>query len=121
MGTCNVFPTDANAGLEVAPLRKETAVREFLTDEQRAELIAFLRDWLPEEAKRVYREMIRSSPNAWWYDPHFEGGVILEYALRGNGFTEKALGVKNLQPLWPDLLTHAVFETEIEQADIDHA
>jgi hypothetical protein len=104
-----------------APLRKKQAVRELLTDRQRDELIAFLRDWLPEEAKRVYRDMIRSSPNAWWYDPHFDGGIILEYALRGNGFTEKALGVTSLAPLWPDLLIRAVFDEAEKRADIDHA
>ena len=101
-------------------MRKKTA-REFLTDRQRAELIAFLRDWLPEDAKRAYRDLIRSSPNAWWYDPHFEGGIILEYALRGNGFTEKSLGVKSLVPLWPELLIRAVFDEVSEQRDIDHA
>ncbi len=102
-------------------MRKKQAVRELLTDRQRDELIAFLRDWLPEEAKRVYRDMIRSSPNAWWYDPHFDGGIILEYALRGNGFTEKALGVTSLAPLWPDLLIRAVFDEAEKRADIDHA
>ena len=89
-------------------LRKNRATREFLTDGQRDRLIAFLRDWLPEEAKEVYREMIRAAPHSWWHDPHFKGGIILEYALRGNGFNEQALGVKNLEPLWPDLLVQTV-------------
>lgn len=82
--------------------------RPFLTNAQRDYLVAFLRDWLPEEAKSVYREMIRENPTTWWQDPHFAGGIIVEYALRGNGFDERALGVKDLEPLWPELLERAV-------------
>lgn len=93
-----------------AYLRKNRATREFLTESQRAHLIAFLRDWLPNEAQHVYREMIRAAPHSWWHDPHFAGGIILEYALRGNGYDEKALGVKSLEPLWPDILRQAVAE-----------
>jgi hypothetical protein len=102
-------------------LRKKPAARELLTFQQREELVGFLREWLPENAKRVYRDMILSSPNAWWYDPHFDGGIILEYALRGNGFTEKSLGVKSLEPLWPELLARAVLDDVAQKRDIDHA
>jgi hypothetical protein len=102
-------------------LRNKTPARANLTDYQRASLIAFLRDWLPEEAKQVYRDMIRAAPDSWWQDPHFDGGIILEYALRGNGFNEKALGVKNLEPLWPDLLAHAVAEESVKRKDADRA
>ena len=96
-------------------MRKNRATREFLTDSQQVRLIAFLRDWMPDEAKQVYREMIRAAPHSWWQDPHFAGGIILEYALRGNGFNEKALGVRSLEPLWPDLLVQAVAEDYAER------
>lgn len=89
-------------------MRKRIQPREQLTQAQREQLIAFLRDWLPPEAQQAYREMIHTAPDSWWLHPHFQGGVILEYALRGNGFDEKALGVKSLEPLWPDLLRSAV-------------
>ena len=102
-------------------MRKNHATREFLTETQLARLIAFLRDWLPDEARQVYREMIRANPHSWWHDAHFEGGIILEYALRGNGFTEKALGVQSLEPLWPDLLASAVHEHIRRRKDADRA
>lgn len=101
-------------------LRNKTPARTYLTDDQRDRLVAFLRDWLPEEAKRVYRDMIRSAPSSWWQDPHFDGGIILEYALRGNGFNEKALGVKDLEPFWPDLLARAVQVAIVQRKDVDH-
>ena len=97
------------------------AAREFLTDEQRDELIAFLRDWLPEAAKRTYRDMMLAFPNSWWLHPHFAGGIILQTALRGNGFTEKTLGVKSLEPLWPDLLELAVLGRNVGMKDRSHA
>lgn len=102
-------------------MRKNRATREFLTDSQRARLIAFLRDWLPEEAKRTYRELIRAAPHSWWQDPHFDGGIILEYALRGNGFDERSLGVTSLEPLWPELLARAVQEDIARRKDADRA
>jgi hypothetical protein len=93
-------------------LRRTESAREFLTDAQRDGLVAFLRDWLPEEALQVYREMIRANPTEWWRDPHFAGGIIVEHALRGNGFDERALGVVDLSPLWPDLIARAVADPD---------
>lgn len=75
-------------------------------------LIDFLRDWLPPQAACVYREMIAADPDGWWRDPHFRGGVIVDAALRGNGITERAIGVQSLDRIWPDLLRRAV---EVEQ------
>jgi hypothetical protein len=80
-----------------------------LTPEVRDAVVSFLRDWLPDEAKRVYREMIREDAAGWMDDPHFQGGFIMRYALRGNGLDERALNVRDLEPLWPDLLRSAVF------------
>ncbi len=102
-------------------MRKKTTARAHLTDDQRDQLIAFLRDWLPEDAKQIYRDMIQCAPDSWWEDPHFQGGIIIDYALRGNGFDEKALGVINLEPLWPSLLARAVDAHRIRRADRGHA
>jgi hypothetical protein len=73
-------------------------------------VVAFLRGWLPAEARRVYREMIRHDPERWFLDAHFRGGVIVRHALRGNGLDERALGVQDLDAVWPDLLRRAVGE-----------
>lgn len=81
---------------------------EALRPEVRAAVVAFLRDWLPPEAREAYRRMIRDDPERWMNDPHFRGGVIVRHALRGNGLTEQALGVADLEPLWPSLLREAV-------------
>jgi hypothetical protein len=91
--------------------------REFLSGPQIEQIAAFLRDWLPEEAIHEYRRMIREDPANWWHDPHFENGLILRFALRGNGITERALGVADLSPLWPELLARAVAEDEPESHD----
>jgi len=72
------------------------------------EAVAFLRQWLPPEALLVYREMIRENPKGWHLDPHFSGGIIVEHALRGNGIDERALGVEDLNAVWPALLREAV-------------
>ena len=82
--------------------------REFLTERQIESVVAFLKDWLPHQARTAYQQMIREDPIGWWRDPHFAGGVIPRFALRGNGITERALGVADLNPLWPDLLARAV-------------
>lgn len=74
------------------------------------ETVAFLRKWLPEDAKCLYREMVRENPSGWWHDPHFANGLIPDNALRGNGLTEKTLGVKSLDLIWPLLLLAALSE-----------
>jgi hypothetical protein len=74
------------------------------------EVVAFLRGWLPESAKQTYRELIAEDPQNWSTHPHFREGVIARHVLRGNGFTEKVLGVASLDPYWPDLLARAVAE-----------
>jgi len=74
----------------------------------RDEVVAFLRAWLPEEARRVYRDMMEDDPLHWSRDPHFAAGVIVEHALRGNGIDERTLGVRSLEEVWPDLLRRAV-------------
>lgn len=79
-----------------------------LSGQLRDEVITFLRRWLPEEAKRAYRQMIDEDPMNWARHPHFAGGVIVNGALRGNGIDERTLGVSNLDHLWPELLYDAV-------------
>jgi len=74
----------------------------------RDEIVDFLRGWLPEPAKRSYRRMMARDPQNWKRDPHFRRGVIVRHALRGNGYTEKLLGVPSLEPYWADLLARAV-------------
>jgi hypothetical protein len=73
-----------------------------------ASVVAFLRDWLPAEAKRTYRAMIAEDPDHWYRHPHFAGGIITDHALRGNGINEKVLGVENLEAVWPALLELAL-------------
>lgn len=74
----------------------------------REEVVAFLREWLPDRAKAVYRTMIAEDPESWRAHPHFAGGIIVEQALRGNGITEEALGVSCLERVWPELLELAL-------------
>lgn len=71
-------------------------------------MVAFLRAWLPDEAARAYREMMEEDPENWARDPHFAGGLIVRHALRDNGLDERALGVPDLDAVWPDLLRRAV-------------
>ena len=75
-----------------------------------AAVVDYLRDWLPAQAKDTYRRMIAEDPDHWHRHPHFAGGVIAEHALRGNGITEKVLGVKDLEEVWPALLELALAE-----------
>lgn len=76
------------------------------------EVVEFLRAWLPEAAKRAYREMIEEDPRHWSHHPHFRSGWVVRNALRGNGFTERVLGVRSLDPYWADLLARAVGREE---------
>lgn len=73
-----------------------------------AAVVAFLRDWLPREALASYQRLMEEDPDNWHRHPHFAGGIIAEFALRGNGITEKVLGVKDLDEVWPALLERAV-------------
>lgn len=88
-----------------------------LKPEVRDAVVAFLRDWLPEEMKDTYRRMIAEDPAGWMHDPHFQGGFIVRHALRGNGLDERALGVRDLEPLWPNLVRRAV----LDEADLESA
>jgi hypothetical protein len=54
--------------------------------------------------------MIAADPEGWWRDPHFAGGIIPRHALRGNGLDERALGVADLDRIWPELLRLAVLD-----------
>jgi hypothetical protein len=83
---------------------------EQIDPQVRDAVVAFLRDWLPAEARRTYRAMIREDPLGWSKSPHFGQGVIVEHALRGNGLDEKTLGVSDLERIWPELLRRAVEE-----------
>ena len=74
----------------------------------RDEVVGFLRDWLPAEARRAYRALIDEDPAGWTRHPHFAGGVIVTHALRGNGLDERTLGIPDLDAAWPDLLHRAV-------------
>ena len=74
----------------------------------RDEAVAFLRSWLPERVKAVYRALIEESPESWRAHPHFAGAVIVDHVFRGNGLTEDALGVKDLNEVWPELLRLAL-------------
>jgi hypothetical protein len=74
------------------------------------EVVDFLRDWLPASARQTYRAMIEEDPENWSRDPHFAGGIIVQHALRGNGITEKVLGIRDLNDVWPELLRRAVID-----------
>jgi hypothetical protein len=76
----------------------------------RDEAVSFLRAWLPAGARETYRRMIAADPEGWWRDPHFAGGIIPRHALRGNGLDERALGVADLDRIWPELLRLAVID-----------
>lgn len=88
-------------------MRGEDALAR-LPPELLASIVTFLREWLPREAKTTYRAMIAADPDQWHRHPHFAGGIISEHALRGNGITEKVLGVHDLDEVWPALLVMAL-------------
>ena len=79
---------------------------------RRQEVVDFLRAWLPERAKAVYRALIAEDPESWRAHPHFLGGFIVDHVLRGNGLTEDVLGVADLNAVWPDLLQLALSEED---------
>jgi hypothetical protein len=91
-------------------MRRPAPRADRLDAEVRDEVVAFLRDWIPHPAKEMYREMIARDPEGWHLHPHFAGGVIVQHALRGNGIDEVALGIADLDPLWPELLRLAIAE-----------
>lgn len=85
------------------PVTGEKALSQIRPD-LLASVVAFLREWLPAQAKETYRAMMAEDPDHWHRHPHFAGGIIREHALRGNGITETVLGVKDLDEVWPALL-----------------
>jgi hypothetical protein len=94
---------------DASPLRR-------IAPEMRAAAVDFIRDWLPSHAKRAYLHMIRQDPDGWTTDPHFADGVFVEHVLRGNGLDEQALGVDDLDSLWPELLV-AALEPDNDQSE----
>lgn len=67
---------------------------------------------MPGPAAATYREMIKADPEGWCRHPHFGDGVVVEHMLRGNGITEKVLGVRSLDLVWAGLLREAVMKDE---------
>lgn len=76
--------------------------------ERRDEVVDFLRRWLPRTALGAYRDLILRDPEAWMEHPHFRDGIIVRYALRGNGIDERFLGAESLEECWPELVWRAV-------------
>lgn len=74
----------------------------------RDEVAVYLRRWLPPAAREAYARLMARDPDGWSRHPHFRGGVIVRCALRGNGYTERLLGVDSLDEVWPELLERAV-------------
>ena len=89
-----------------------------LAPEVRAEVVAFLREWLPAPARSKYREMIAKDPEGWHRHAHFGEGVAIVHFLRGNGLDERALGVRSLEGLWPELLREAVAEGKARPEEV---
>jgi hypothetical protein len=77
----------------------------------RAEIVAFLRQWLPHTAIETYRSMIESDPEGWNRHSHFADDIVVKHLFRGNGITEEALGIDDLHSVWPELLREAVEES----------
>jgi hypothetical protein len=80
----------------------------------RREVVAYIRDWLPDSVRKSYQEMIAEDPDGWHRGTHFSGGIVVTHILEGNGITADALGVESLDPLWPELLAEALAETTSE-------
>jgi len=74
----------------------------------RDEMAVYLRHWLPPAAREAYARLMAQDPDGWSRHPHFRGGLIVRCALRGNGYTERLLGVTSLDEVWPELLERAV-------------
>jgi hypothetical protein len=98
-------------------MKKRVTRVEDMDPAVRDEAVRFLRGWLPERARAVYRTLIAEDPEGWRAHPHFAGGIIVDHALRGNGLTEEALGLENLHRAWPDLLRLALQEEEREEME----
>jgi hypothetical protein len=90
----------------------EPRAADGLSPPLRSAAIEFIRRWLPEPARRTYRAMMRRDPTGWMRDPHFASGFFTRVVLRGNGLDERALGMPDLEPIWPELLAEAVLDDE---------
>lgn len=44
----------------------------------------------------VLKDMINKNPDKWWVEHHFSWGMGVRNMLRKNGYSEKALGIDNL-------------------------
>ena len=95
---------------EISPAARRRAALTAIPPELLGAVVAFLREWLPPQARSTYRQMIAEDPEHWFRQPHFTGGIIPEHALRGNGITEKVLGVPDLEAVWPAILEMALQE-----------
>src|SRR5690606_1694622 len=60
-----------------------------------AEVVRFLRGWLPESVKDEYRKMIEANPSGWHKQPHFRDRIVVLHLLRGNGISEASLGIRS--------------------------
>jgi hypothetical protein len=76
------------------------------------EVVTFLREWLPASAIKTYRDMIDHDPEFWHRHPHFANGVVVKHFLRGNGITERVLGVEDLEEAWPEILLRVVTDPD---------
>lgn len=72
---------------------------------------SFLRGWYSEqkeEAELILNVVVEEGGAKWYVPYHSFWGMKIRNLLRANGYTEKVLGVRNLDDIYHVLVKHAV-------------
>lgn len=80
--------------------------------------VRFMVDWLTQTEGKddtglsrqmidIVTEMIKKEPSEWWAGHHFGWGMSMRNLLRKNGFSEKEIGVDNLDDYYIPIIEEA--------------
>lgn len=89
--------------------------------EEKKKLAAeFLAKELPRDFKEQSRKLIEEGKDRFWFSSyHFTAGMKIRNILRGHGFSEKELGIENLDFIYCKLLERAIMGSEVDWEEKD--
>ncbi len=99
-------------------LKYETECVATVSEEKKRAAAEFLSNELPKDVKIKIKEMIVASKNRYWFAGlHFTTGMQIRNMLRQNGFSEKEIGIENLDYIYCKLLERAIVGSEINREE----
>jgi len=95
--------------LEEEAERQQEEDRKRLDPKVYKEIVAKMRDWMPQKMRMEILELIEKEGIHKWAIPfHFEGGMMIRNKIREWGYTEAAVGIENWDNIYISIIEDVV-------------